>query len=373
MKRYVYFPVVVVFAIAVTLISWGVVGHSTVARIAENHLTPQAKAGVLALLGSESLVDVSSWADQVRNDPEYRSTASWHYINTPLGLNFTEFSNDVVGQNSVNVYKAILKCKEDLLSKTTTREQKAVALKFLVHFVGDIHQPMHVSRAEDKGGNTIQLQFDGKGTNLHSLWDSRLIDHEGLTYAELAKTDDNATPAQIKKWQTDSPLTWAFESYQASSKLYAEIEGNNRLDEQYYKDHISIVGERIERGGIRLAGLLNEIFNENPMLPTHDVYRPKPVADQAMTVSLDDLGNHYGQMVTVNGKVSSTKSLPNMVLVNIGGEYPNQLLTVVLKGGAMALAGTMDQKMVSVSGTAVQYKGKPEIVVTDTKQVQTMP
>lgn len=251
---------------ALTLLSWGYVGHQTVARIAENHLTPQAKSAVHALLGSESIVEVASWADEVRNDPEYKATASWHFLNLPLGLDRAGFEKAVKAQSRENVYSAILAQEQIIKDKASTTAQKAIALKFLVHFIGDAHQPMHISRAEDKGGNMIQVQYGGKGTNLHSLWDSRLIDQQGLGYSDLASKADQATPATLKQGQNADPLVWVWESYQISSRLYPEVEKSNKLGEDYYTSHIGVVNERLELAGLRLAGVLNALF-KNMVIP----------------------------------------------------------------------------------------------------------
>lgn len=150
--------------VAIALVSWGVTGHKAIGKIAEKHLTAEAHKAVQELLGTETLADVATWADEVRGEPAYKQTASWHFLNLPLGLGYDAFKKRVEGMGPDNVYAALQKCERDLTDKATTKEQKAVALKFIVHFVGDLHQPMHISRAEDKGGNTIQLNYEGKGT-----------------------------------------------------------------------------------------------------------------------------------------------------------------------------------------------------------------
>jgi hypothetical protein len=258
MKRYGVYIILV--AVAAVLISWGVVGHKTVATIAENHLTPRSQRVVKYLLGDTSLSDISSWADKILREPAYKNTAPQHYLNLPLGLSYAEFQKAVTGKSESNVYQAVGLNTSVLKDPKSTREQKAIALKFLVHCVGDLHQPMHISRKEDKGGNTIQVQYGGKGTNLHSLWDSKLIGTEGKGFEQMAIDFDNATPAQIKQWQSDPLMKWLWESYQISSKLYPEIEANNKLSNLYYNKYIPTIHERIEMAGIRLAGLLNEIF-----------------------------------------------------------------------------------------------------------------
>src|ERR1700759_5216533 len=136
------------------LASWGFKGHQAVATIAENHLTPQAKAAVKDLLGAQSLSEVATWADEVRNEPAFKSTAGWHFVDLPLGLTFEEFSKEVRAQGEDNVYGAMQKARSILTHPKASKTQKIEALKFLVLFVGDAPQPMHVSRKEDKGGNT---------------------------------------------------------------------------------------------------------------------------------------------------------------------------------------------------------------------------
>jgi hypothetical protein len=248
-------------AISAALISWGGVGHKTIGTIAENHLTPAAKAGIRNLIGDTAIADIASWADQARSTPAYKYTGPWHYLEFTLGMNYQDFKAHVNTLDSNNVYGAILKCERDIKSPMTTTAQKAIALKFLVHFIGDCHQPMHLSKASDRGGNDLQIQFNGKGSNLHSLWDSGLINKEGKTFDQMAKDYDIATPSQIKQWQSDSPMKWVFESYQIASKIYDDMDRNGRKpDDVYYQANITVVQQRIEMAGIRLAGTLNELF-----------------------------------------------------------------------------------------------------------------
>jgi hypothetical protein len=363
---------------AVFLISWGFKGHQAVATIAENHLTPQAKAAVKDLLSSQSLADVATWADEVRNEPAFKSTAGWHFVDLPLGLSFDEFSKEVKAQGEDNVYGAMQKARIVLTHPKSTKEQKIEALKFLVHFVGDVHQPMHVSRKEDKGGNTIQVRFDNQGTNLHSLWDSKLIDHQGLSVIEMSKQYDKATPDQIKQWQKDQPMQWLWESYQITAKLYADVEKNNNLDEDYYKNHIGIIEQRIDQAGIRLAGILNDIYSGKvyaytfapPILPEdNSKAATASVAGPAKVIDVKDAASHLNETVTITAKVYGSKDFSSMILVNVGAAYPDSPLTVVLRGDAKALSTQIDGKTITVTGQVIDYKGKPEIVVTDKSQL----
>ena len=347
MKRTRFLVVGFLFAVSVVLISWGVTGHRTIGRIAENHLMPKALAGVRDLLGSETLADVSTWADEIRGQEKYRQTGPWHYINLPLGLSHDQFKQRVENMLEANVYSELGRQMQMITDKTVSREQKIEALKFVVHFVGDLHQPMHVSRAEDKGGNTIQLNYDGKGTNLHSLWDSKLIEHSGMDYEQLAATCDHATPAQIRQWQSDPVIKWMWESYQITTKLYAEVDtmSGRSIGDDYYAAHWPIITQRLEQGGIRLAGLLNVLFKDGPVVvgPSHAVAGAAggvTGATGANPVAIDirDAANHVDENVTVSAKVYGYKVLSGLTLVNLGAAFPDELMTLVLRGDALSMA-----------------------------------
>lgn len=377
--------IIVVFSLLICtpfLISWGVTGHRTIGRIAETHLNAKAKAGVRALLGNQTLADIASWADEVRPQPEYRHTGPWHFLNLPLGLSYPEFKSQVENMTQENVYSALKQCEHTLTDETSPREQRVEALKFIVHFVGDLHQPMHISRAEDKGGNTIQLNYDGQGTNLHSLWDTKLLEHDGLTYEQLAARYDRATPEQIREWQSDPVIKWIWESYEISSKLYAEVDALNgrSIGDDYYRTHIPIVEKRIEQAGIRLAGLLNRLFDGIPAIA------PAPASgDAAAGAQGPAAGLMPGGAQTAGGDagdttfcdvVSGSKVFEGsgMILLNLGGEYPNQKMTVVIKAKdrdkfPVSPEVAFKDKRICVKGKVIDYNGKPEIVVTDPGQI----
>ena len=242
------------------LISWGVVGHRAIGKIAESHLSQKAKTAVSLLLGSESLAMVSTYPDEIRSYEQYAYTAPWHYVNLPHGLTYEQFSAQLIGLEKPNIYKALLNCADDLRNPAKTKDEKVFALKFLVHLVGDLHQPMHTGRSEDSGGNGIKVKLMRKDSNLHGLWDSSLIDYTGMTYTELAANCDQASNQSIKQWQKDDIVKWVYESYEISQNLYAEAAKNPEFDYNYYPNHADIVKQRINQAGVRLAGLLNDIY-----------------------------------------------------------------------------------------------------------------
>jgi hypothetical protein len=256
--RRIKFPIVIA---SLFLISWGRVGHEAIGYIASAHLTPKTAAAIKDLLGNETLADVSNYADEIRPDSFFQYTAPWHYIDVPAEENFSQFQASVYGQTTPNLYIALNHWQRVLANPKTNRSIKIFALKMLVHLVGDLHQPLHVAREEDKGGNLIRVLFEGDSTNLHAVWDTKLIEHKGLSASELAKEWDFATPEDIKSWQADPLIGWLYESNHVSNHIYDENPSGKNLGQAYYDQHIEYVRQRIDQAGIRLAGVLNKCFD----------------------------------------------------------------------------------------------------------------
>lgn len=240
--------------------AWGVLGHRTIARIAENHLTPKARREIATLLAGETLPLVSTFPDEIRPYPTFKYTAPWHYLDTTPRLPYAQYVATIDTMKQPNAYLAIQQMQRQLQDRGQPAADRLFALKFLVHLVGDVHQPMHAGHADDQGGNKVLVKFQGKDLNLHSLWDSALLDYEGMTYTELAATYDHASPAQVREWQQAPAATWLFESYQLSEPLYAEAAQNPAFDYAYYPAHAALLHQRLLEAGIRLAGLLNQVF-----------------------------------------------------------------------------------------------------------------
>lgn len=246
---------------------WGPDGHRIIGLIAASYLNDKAKAAVKDLLGEQTLADVSNWADEVRNDPAFEWSKPLHYINVPRDAAKVDLKRDcaedqcVIG--AINKYAGILRKKD------ATREDRIQALKFLVHFVGDVHQPLHVSYADDRGANSVKVTFLGKpGCNLHAVWDTGLIEHRlnGGNWSDMAKRIRDDAPAEsVKQWRKSSdPVDWANESLAMTRLLYTETPPDGQLDDKYYELNIKVAEDRLAAAGIRLAALLNDIFTDNP-------------------------------------------------------------------------------------------------------------
>ncbi|SDD96708.1 S1/P1 Nuclease [Mucilaginibacter pineti] len=193
-----------------------------------------------------------------------------------------------------------------------------------------------------------------------------------MSETDIAKTYDTATPAQIKQWQSDSPMEWIWESYQISSELYAQVKPGQDIDEAYYQQYIPVIRKRIDQAGIRLAGELNKLFNNEQVKVTKVTLLPPPPfnSTNVIPVKLEDVKNAIGKTVSTTGKVYSSKDISSMVLVNLGAAYPGQLLTVALKGKAKDSGSQLVNKTITVEGEVIDYKGKREIIITDPAKIK---
>ena len=135
-------------------------------------------------------------------------------------------------------------------------------LRLLIHIVGDIHQPLHVGRPDDLGGNKIKVFWFDVSHNLHSVWDDQLITYQRLSYTEYANAINYVTEAQRKEWQAEPLSTWLWQSYQLAEKIYADIKPDQKLSYRYNYDYIASLNDRLLKGGVHLAGLLNDIFRK---------------------------------------------------------------------------------------------------------------
>lgn len=234
---------------------WGQIGHRTTGYIAEQYLTEKAAAEVKRVLGNESLAEVSTWMDEVRSDGGYDYMAPWHYVTIPEGETYETVEKNPDGDILWAIDKMVTELEEGGLSP----EQEAENLKVLVHLVGDLHQPLHVGNGSDRGGNDVRVQWFGGNSNLHRVWDSEMIDDKQLSFTELTRFINHATEEQVEEWQSSSVHDWAYESQDLLPQVYDTPE-NKRLGYEYAYQNWDTVEIRLLKAGVRLAGLINEIY-----------------------------------------------------------------------------------------------------------------
>lgn len=236
-------------------LAWGKNGHRIVGQIAYNHLTAKAKKNIQAVLGNEHLSMVGNYMDFIRADSTFDYMVPWHYCTIPDGKTYEEAGVPEEG-DAVQAIKRLIK---ELKSKQFTYESEIENLKYLVHLVADIHQPLHVGNGEDFGGNAVRVNFMWEDYNLHRVWDNGLIDHQKLSYTEYTRWIDFATDDQIYTWQCDDIMVWIDEALGYRKGIY-DIPEDGKLRYEYNFRHIGTVNERLLKAGVRLAGILNEIY-----------------------------------------------------------------------------------------------------------------
>ena len=240
---------------------WGPTGHRIVGEIADSYLTKKAKAAISEILGNESIAITSNWADFIKSDSTYNYLATWHYVNFKQGFTQAEFNTRLQNDTTTDAWTKMNFLIAELKNKQLPADKKQLYLRMLIHICGDIHQPLHVGQLEDRGGNSIRLQWFGENTNLHSLWDEKLIESQKLSYTEYVRSINHTTKTQRSQWQQQPMSEWFYESYTLAGKIYASVSGPEpKLGYRYNFDHVDMLNSQLLKGGVRLAGLLNEIF-----------------------------------------------------------------------------------------------------------------
>lgn len=235
---------------------WGKTGHRVTGQIAQEYITGKAKRALNDLLDGHSLAFVSTFGDDIKADRAYSKYSAWHYVNYPLGTRYKDSEKSEYG----DIVMAIEECMAKVKDKKNAREDRIFHLKMLVHLIGDLHQPMHASRAEDKGGNDIQVQWFGEGSNLHRIWDKNLIESYGMTYTELASELGDVNRKERKKIQEGTIYDWVDESHEICAALYESVEVGDKLGYRYSYEYNDLLFQQLQKGGLRLAKVLNDVF-----------------------------------------------------------------------------------------------------------------
>ncbi|UCE94171.1 MAG: S1/P1 nuclease, partial [Flavobacteriaceae bacterium] len=203
------------------------------------------------------LAMVSTYGDDIKSDKKYDKYYTWHFVNFPFDTKYETSKKDKRG----DIVMGIQTCVDQLKDPNTSQEDKSFYLKFLVHLIGDLHQPLHVGRAEDRGGNDIKVLWHYDKSNLHRVWDSEMIESFNMSYTELAANSKKLSTEQIKNIQKGSILDWTYESQALAKKVYASASTDEKLGYRYSYDHFQTVRSQLQKSGIRLAKILNEIFD----------------------------------------------------------------------------------------------------------------
>ena len=240
--------------------AWGVIGHRIVGEVADHYLLAKTRLAVKQILGTESMAMSSNWADFIKSDTSYNYLYNWHFVNLAPNLNKNEIYQVLAEETAPNIYNKLDDMISILKSAKSTAVQKKLALRMIIHMVGDLHQPMHTARKDDLGGNKVQLTWFGQKSNLHKVWDEGLIDFQQLSYTEYARSINHPTSQQVINWQKADLKTCVYESNQICNQIYATVKNDDKLSYKYNFDWIGTVNEQLLKGGVRLAKILNDIY-----------------------------------------------------------------------------------------------------------------
>jgi hypothetical protein len=257
-------------------LAWGKTGHRVVAAIADAQLSGLARAHIKEILGSaESLDEAANLPDEMRSAPTqfWQKTATpWHYV-TLNGVLYDHAPSEGDALEALQRYTATLRDPNANLA------DKQLALRFIVHLVGDLHQPLHVGKCCDKGGNEVKVKWFGRDLNLHSVWDSALVDEEQLSFTEMtAKLQRHISNDDVIAWWDINPRDWISESAQIRETLYPTTPPKGakgkkgepavpELSYAYVYKFTPVMEQRLKQAGVRLAAYLNAIYAEPQPLP----------------------------------------------------------------------------------------------------------
>jgi hypothetical protein len=275
-SRYWLTAVTVLFLVAQTVPvrAWGEKGHRIAGAVADTRLTPAAKAAIKELLEDDdslhekTLAGISNWADQVGR-LKFRNSGPWHFVNVPITA--ATYKDEFCDSSRGCVISKIKEFKTLLADSHAEKAKRREALLFFVHFMEDLHQPLHVGDNNDRGGNQLQVRFVGsrRGTNLHKVWDVNVIEFADLSEASwVSQLNDLANEHENQSWTEGTPIDWANESLKFAKQAYhlpgsgEDINPGEKLDEAYADFALSIIQRRLAQAGVRLANELNEVFGQ---------------------------------------------------------------------------------------------------------------
>lgn len=237
-----------------TVFGWGATGHRAVGYVADQHLSKKARLALQKILNGQPLAMTGPWMDDIKSDSLYNHTHDWHWVTIQNGETYDQSEKNPKGDLVVTLERLVAELKSRKLSP----KEEAEHVKMVIHLIGDMHQPLHVGFGTDQGGNAVKVTWFGSNSNLHRVWDSDMIDGSKLSYTELANALPKPDATRIKTLQRVTIRDMAYEAMTLRTQVYAY--GNGKLGYDYNYKNFNTVLEQIQKAGIRLAGVLNQIY-----------------------------------------------------------------------------------------------------------------
>lgn len=256
MKRFISLPLMLM--VAVSALAWGQKGHDTTAAIAERHLTSATRVAVDSLLHGKSIVYWANWLDNASHTKPYAYTKTWHYKNIDEGVRYEEAQANPSG----DVVTAVKAQMETLGNPSAAFADKELALKIIVHLLGDMHQPMHMGHATDLGGNRVKVKFFGRDNNLHSIWDGSIVESgHKWSYTEWADQIDRLSPSEAEAVSAGTVDDWAKGTLSIATEVYRKMPADTNVMYNEVAEWTPVIEEQLLKGGLRLAHILNLLFD----------------------------------------------------------------------------------------------------------------
>lgn len=253
MIKKIIFTTLILFY-SISAFSWGKQGHTITGDIALMVTKKSIQDSVNKYLDGMKWGEAACWMDEVRSDHSYDYMKTWHYINV-------EKDKTYLKNNEENVISEIEIAIDKLKNRSKlTKQEININIKILFHLVGDMHQPLHVGYGEDKGGNTIKVDFLGRETNLHKVWDTEIIQEKKITTGSLEELYKSITSAQLKKIQKRDVVEWMNEGRALLPKVYDFK--SSIITHEYIDKNAEIIKEQLLCSGIRISAILSEVFSK---------------------------------------------------------------------------------------------------------------
>ena len=243
--------------LSISLQAYDAIGHRVIANIAYDNLNCKTRHSVDKALGKHGIIYASTWADEIKSDKKYDYCYPWHFQNLKDSLSVDDLN--YLLNNPKSEGEHLFYAIDQMISRLKKDKKDTEALKFLVHFVGDLHQPLHLGRFDDLGGNKVKTMWFGKEINIHSLWDTYLIENKKYTYSEFSDYLNDKFAGKRKQFAKNSINESVIESYNLRNNIYA-YDMNNKNNYHYVYRFSESLDEMLFRGGLQLAKILNEIY-----------------------------------------------------------------------------------------------------------------
>jgi len=348
---------------------WYAEGHRLIARIAESRLTPHTAQVVRSILAGQSMAAASTWADDIKN--QRPQTKPVHFVNIPLEATSYDPTASQCGTGHC-IIAELQRDRQVLTDSGSTDVERAEALRFLIHLIGDLHQPLHVADHNDHGGNDRNVMLRGEWFDLHQVWDGELIKtmslNEEAYFQRLKKEMDSLN---LSEFERGTIVDWAMEGHSIAKEHAYHIPQGSHLGQPYVDENLPLVDLALIKAGVRLAKVLNDAL-------TH--YQPASLATSPLgpQVYTDrEAAAHVGETAMVVGTVVSVhRSKAGNIYLNFGADYPHQTFSGAIlnpRDPAFTQLDTLAGKRVGVRGMIKNYKGQPEILIESMDQIVPVP